>query len=171
MKASVQRREAIKAHLETHRQPQSGAALGQLLGVSRQIIVQDISILKASGLPIVSTPNGYLLVRESDSPLFTRLIECTHSSSDIKKELFAIVDCGVTVKDVKIKHPLYGFITAPMEISNRNEVKNFLKRMKETNAVPLSVLTDQIHFHTLEADSEEKINEAIKSLKTKGFVK
>lgn len=171
MRASELRREALKAHLAKSHQPQSGSLLGELLGVSRQIIVGDISLLKAQGLPIVSTPTGYLLVRESQSNLFTQLVECSHSGEDIKKELFAIVDCGVTVKDIKVKHPLYGFITAPLEISNRIEVKKFLKRMKETNAMPLSALTDKIHFHTLEADSEEKIAEAIKSLRAKGIVK
>lgn len=165
------RRAAIQKQLEAVDAPQSGTSLGKLTGVSRQIIVQDISILKAGGLPIVSTPTGYILVKDQAAPRFSRIIESCHDAEDIEEELFCIVDCGVVVKDVKVKHPLYGFIAAPMEISNRSEVRAFLKRMKETNAVPLSSLTEKNHYHTLEADQEAKLDEAIQLLQTRGFAK
>ena len=60
MKAD-ERRKAIANLLTTEQKAVSGAALSAEFGVSRQIIVQDITALRSSGYDIISTHNGYLV--------------------------------------------------------------------------------------------------------------
>ncbi len=58
---SAERRKAIAAYLQAEKEAVSGSALAEKFDVSRQIIVQDISLLKASGYDILSTHYGYVL--------------------------------------------------------------------------------------------------------------
>ena len=57
------RREAILAHLEAENKPVSGSRLSQLFGVSRQVIVQDIALIRATNKNILSTNKGYVLYK------------------------------------------------------------------------------------------------------------
>ena len=56
-----ERRRAIMAVLEGAKGPVSGSALAREVGVSRQIVVQDIALLRADGHDIVATNRGYVL--------------------------------------------------------------------------------------------------------------
>ena len=56
-----ERLEALKNLLENTKEPMSGSALAKELHVSRQVIVQDIALLKASDVPVLSTNRGYIL--------------------------------------------------------------------------------------------------------------
>ena len=51
-----ERREAILSRLEQACDPVSATALAGALSVSRQVIVGDIALLRASGAPIAATP-------------------------------------------------------------------------------------------------------------------
>ena len=70
MKADERRKQIINT-LMAERQPVSGSALSEKLHASRQIIVQDIAVLRASGFEILSTHQGYIIksspLRERDS--------------------------------------------------------------------------------------------------------
>ena len=60
MKAA-ERRKAIVNLLLSSNEAVSGSTLSEKFGVSRQIIVQDITVLKGSGYEILSTHNGYIM--------------------------------------------------------------------------------------------------------------
>ena len=56
-----ERRKQLLNILSSSNNPVSGGTLAKELNVSRQIIVQDISLLRANGPTIFSTNKGYLL--------------------------------------------------------------------------------------------------------------
>lgn len=158
------RQKLILNLLKNSGQPITGNELANHTNVSRQIIVQDISILKAKNEPIVATSQGYLYISKEPNKV-QHTIAVNHTPEETQKELYLIVDNGVTVKDVIIEHPVYGELTASIMVSNRAEVDRFIKKIIETNAPYLSILTQGTHLHTLESDSMDKVKLAIKALK------
>ncbi|GAA3321110.1 hypothetical protein GCM10020331_035270 [Ectobacillus funiculus] len=97
--------------------------------VSRQVIVQDISLLKARNEPIIATAQGYMYVRPlAPKQRFERVIACMHRPEQVEQELTILVDHGVTIRDVKVEHPVYGDLTAPIFVSTRNEAAEYLKK-------------------------------------------
>ncbi|GAA4064491.1 transcription repressor NadR [Amphibacillus indicireducens] len=165
------RREAIIEWLENSEQPLTGSELAERAGVSRQVIVQDVSLLKAKNNQIISTSQGYLLMQQTtNTKLHEKIVVVKHRPDQAKEELDCIVDQGVTVKDVIVEHPLYGELKAQVMVSDRHDVKQFIKNITEKNAPYLSELTDGVHLHTLEAESEAKLDAAYQALKDKGFI-
>ncbi|AST92724.1 3H domain-containing protein [Sutcliffiella cohnii] len=160
------RRQKILFWLKTEAAPLTGSELAKRTNVSRQVIVQDISLLKAKKEPILATSQGYVYLHPP-GPVekIERIIVSHHTPEQTIEELYLLVDHGVTVKDVIIEHPVYGDLTASVMVRNRKEVDDFIKKIEKTNASYLSQLTDGTHLHTLEADSEEQMEAAIKSLK------
>ena len=63
-----ERRRAIMGVLERAKGPVSGSALAHEVGVSRQVVVQDIALLRADGHDIVATNRGYVLQEAASSP-------------------------------------------------------------------------------------------------------
>ena len=59
------RREILMKRLREAKQPLTGTKLARELGVSRQIIVGDISILRAEGTQIFATPRGYIMPQDA----------------------------------------------------------------------------------------------------------
>ena len=55
------RREKIINILRSSSTPVAGVALAKELNVSRQVIVQDVALLRANGTAIFSTNRGYVL--------------------------------------------------------------------------------------------------------------
>ena len=58
---SEARRLAIYETLKATSNPIKGSELAKQYGVSRQVIVQDIALLRAKGIQVVATPTGYLI--------------------------------------------------------------------------------------------------------------
>ncbi len=170
--SAEERRDYLVSVLKEGVKPIKGVELAKLCSVSRQIIVGDITLLKARNHPIIATPNGYLYLKneENKTKLKNIIIASEHLPEDTERELQLIVDCGVTVKDVKVDHPLYGDLTASIMVSNRSDVRQFIMKLKTTNAALLSQLTNGIHLHTLEAQTEEQLQHAIDSLREAGFL-
>lgn len=56
-----ERREQILALLKEGQTPMTGTDLAKRMGVSRQIIVHDIALLRASKQPIIATTKGYII--------------------------------------------------------------------------------------------------------------
>ncbi|MGM7682409.1 transcription repressor NadR [Cytobacillus sp. Hm23] len=164
------RRNLILKWLKESQGPVTGGELSRRTKVSRQVIVQDISLLKARHEPILATSQGYLYVQQQQKQLYSRIVVCRHTPEQTERELTLLVDLGVTVKDVTIEHPVYGDLTASVMVSNRNEVKQFLKKLTTTNAPLLSELTDGIHMHTLEANEITKLDAACEALKEAEFL-
>ena len=147
----------------------SGERLSEALSVSRQIIVQDIALLRAAGCKIISTNRGYLLYPE-ETLKASRILTVRHSTEDIREELYTIVDLGGSIRNVIVEHEIYGSITGSLNINSRREVDDFVSRVKASQAVPLKVLGNDVHSHTIEADSEEILDEIEAALSKKHFI-
>lgn len=165
-----ERRQAIIQALHTADGPISGSALARAVGVSRQVIVQDIALLRANGDDVVATARGYVL-REGPKPLLpTRVIKVRHSTDQVEEELNCIVDLGGAVQNVMVNHRVYGTITAGLDIRSRRDVKRFLAGIASSKSVPLLTVTSGYHFHRITADTEEQLDEIEAALDELGFL-
>ena len=161
------RREKIYQLLLTAAAPLSATALAKQYGVSRQIIVGDIALLRAEGRQITATPRGYVIAQSSG--LTVQLAVC-HSGAETRPELYAMVDCGCTVLDVVVEHPVYGQLTAVLQISSRYDVDQFMERMAGSDARPLSLLTEGIHLHTVSCPDEGALRHLKEKLRATGVL-
>ena len=164
------RRLEILNLLKKQNGPITGTDLAKRTNVSRQVVVNDINLLKARNEPIVATSQGYLYMREHSATLFERKIVCMHTAHETREEMYTIVDCGVTIKNVIIEHAVYGEITASLLVSNRVEVDTFLEKLEQTKASLMSTLTNGTHLHVIAAPSEDLLDKAEASLREKGFL-
>ncbi len=166
-----ERRRFILQLLKESSMPITGGDLADKTNVSRQVIVGDITLLKAKNEPIIATSQGYMYLKQGPNVnVFERTIACRHTPEETEKELYIFVDHGVTVKDVKIEHAVYGDLTASIMVSNRQEVKQFMKKIQNTKASFLSELTCGIHLHTISAATEAALDKAEAALKEAGFL-
>lgn len=162
-----ERRKEILTILKNERAPLSGTELAGRLNVSRQVIVQDIALLRAVNKNILSTNKGYLLFDEQKSGKVRRSVCVCHKDDEILDEFFAVVDCGGRVLDVVVEHEIYGQITVDLIINNRQDAVSYMEKTRDRNAKPLNILTNGVHYHTIEADSEatlDRIEERLKDL-------
>ncbi len=167
---SSSRRENIISILKAATAPISAGRLASEFGVSRQIIVGDIALIRASGIEIDATPKGYILHNHEEIPVKHTQIACMHTSAQTEEELNICVDNGCRVIDVIVEHPVYGQLTGLLDISNRYDIKNFMRKSKAAAAHNLSELTDGIHLHTLEYTDEEAVDRVIAELKVAGIL-
>ncbi|KGR78646.1 transcription repressor NadR [Ureibacillus manganicus] len=166
-----ERRNELLRLLKNEKAPITGTDLAKFANVSRQVIVNDMNLLKAHNEPIVSTSQGYVYLNsDHNSALFERKIVCLHTAEQAEDEMLTIVDCGVTIKSVIVDHPVYGEITASMMISNRLDVQNFIERVNDTQATYLSLLTNGTHLHVISAPTKEQLDLAEKLLREKGYL-
>lgn len=163
------RRDHLIDILKNSSEPVSGTELAKQLGVSRQVIVQDIALLRASEVNILSTTKGYQIYPLGPSK-HRRIIKVQHTTEQIENELCTIVDNGANILDVVVIHEIYGEIATELIIRNRNDVYDFVKKVQEKKIVPLKELTDGVHYHTIEADSEVILNRVEQELKAKNFL-
>lgn len=171
-----ERRNAIIDKIRQSAGPVSGTALAGELHVSRQVIVQDIALLRAADYDIYSTARGYVLMQESDrrvrktSDAITRVYHVSHTDEQMEDELNTIVDMGGRVLDVYVKHAVYGYIRTDLPISCRRHVQEFMDNIHSGKSTPLKNLTAGDHYHTVEADDEETLDYIEKALQSKGFL-
>ena len=161
-----ERRKGIEQVLSQSPGPVSAAALARRFGVSRQIIVGDVALLRAAGAAIDATPRGYVTRRGSVG--LVRQVACRHTAADMEQELNIMVDNGCTVLDVAVDHPVYGQLTGALHLRSRYDVKQFVARCAE--AQPLSVLTEGIHLHTLVCPDGEAWERVRAALAAAGFL-
>lgn len=164
-----ERRENLIKILMGRQEPITGSELAKLLGVSRQVIVQDIALLRASEFDIISTTKGYLLY-QTENPKVKRIFRVKHNTEQIEDELCTIVDHGGKILDVLVIHEIYGEIATPLIIRNRSDVYDFVKKVKDKQIVPLKELTAGVHLHTIEADTEETLNRIEEALRNKQYL-
>lgn len=163
-----ERRKRILQNLQNSEGPVSAGRLAGLFGVSRQIIVGDVAILRAAGSDIIATPRGYILNVQAEGIL--RRIPCRHSAEDMYKELQIMVDNGCLVKDVIVEHPVYGQLAGELNISTRHDVSEFMRRVKQKDASPLSDLTGGIHLHTVLFPDQDAYERVVQNLREAGFL-
>lgn len=165
------RREQIVAMLKQSREPISGSLLARKMGVSRQIIVQDIALLRAVNKNILSTNKGYLLYDPlGEETKLRETIAVCHTDEQTEDELNTIVDCGGKVLDVVVEHDIYGQITVDLILKNRQDVQEFIQKMELSKSKPLKTLTDNRHFHTVEAEDAATLERIEAQLRQKGYV-
>ena len=123
------RRDKIIAMLNQAPEPLSGAALAKQLKVSRQVIVQDIALLRAYDKNILSTNKGYILYQPETKAVYKRTVSVMHTDGQMQDELYAIVDCGAHVLDVVVEHEVYGQITADLFLRSRTDVDEFIEKI------------------------------------------
>ena len=162
------RREKILATLSAAEAPLSGSALGRACEVSRQVVVQDIALLRTQGWPIHSTNRGYVLEREATRP--SRLIKCHHTVEQTPEELNTIVDLGGHVRDVLVNHRVYGRLSCELGIASRRDVANYMTQIRSGKSSPLMLITSGYHFHRVTADCEEALDEVVRALGERGFL-
>lgn len=166
MKAT-ERRKAIANLLLSSKEAISGGRLSEQFGVSRQIIVQDISVLKASGYEILSTHSGYVI---SESPMKERVFKIHHTTEQTEEELNLIVALGGTVADVFVWHKVYGKVSAPLNIFSELQVRQFIEGVRTGKSTELMNITGGYHYHTVRAESEEILDKIAQALTEHGFI-
>ena len=166
MKAD-QRRKEIASYMMSAQNAVPGGKLSEKFGVSRRIIVQDISALKEAGYEILSTHSGYVM---QTTPHCERVFKLFHTKDQTEDELNTIIDFGGIVADVFVWHKVYGKMTAPLNISSRLHIAQFLEGVRTGKSSELMNITGGYHYHTVKADSEEVLNRIESALQEKGFI-
>jgi transcriptional regulator of NAD metabolism len=164
-----ERRKKIIEILQKSDEPVSGAELAKTLNVSRQVIVQDVALLRAVNRNIISTTRGYVLYYQEVQKA-NRCFSVRHTDDEIEDELCIIVDNGGKVLDVIVMHDIYGEISTGLIIKNRKDVYDFVEKLKAHRTTPLKELTGGAHLHTVEADSEGTLDTIEKKLREKGYL-
>lgn len=167
MMTGAKRREDIINTIRCSKHPVSGTALAKAYQVSRQVIVQDIALIRAAGYDIISTNRGYIL----NAPVgVSQVFKVSHTDEQLEDELCAIVDLGGKVINVMVNHRVYGHLEANLNISSRRNVAEFLKDIQSGKSSPLKNITSNYHYHLIEADSEETLNLIKNMLIEKGYL-
>lgn len=165
-----ERRERIIQILMNTRTPVSGTELAKALGVSRQIIVQDIALLRARNREIISTNKGYLLFNPISNDGAQTVVMVKHNSDQVYDEFATIVELGGRILDVSVDHDYYGQIQIDLVINDLNDAREFVQKMNESASQPLKCLTGDIHYHTIAAPSEKVLQLIRNELKEKGYL-
>lgn len=166
---SAQRREEILRRLTDAAAPVSASALAGELGVSRQIVVGDVALLRAAGTQIDATPRGYQLHPEAKG--YTGILACAHrTAEEMRTELYTVVDQGGVVVDVTVENSLYGELRGNLNIASRYDVDNFIRQAQETPECLLSRMTGGVHLHTLHCPDAGTFQRIKKALDEKGIL-
>ena len=165
------RREAVLSYLSEKNEPVSGTELARRFKVSRQVIVQDIALLRAENRNILSTNKGYSLFQ---SPVsrggYTAVLKVSHTMEQTMDEMNAILDYGGCMLDVFVDHDLYGQIRADLVINDQTDAMEFCEKMAHSSSKPLKVLTGDCHYHTVKVPSEKALVLIKKELAEKGIL-
>lgn len=162
-----ERREQIIKILKQSDKPIPGTELAKLVDVSRQVVVQDMALIRANGIEITSTNRGYII---QDENKVSRVFKVIHTSEQVEEELNLYVDFGAVVEDVFVYHKVYGLIKVPMNIRSRRDVKKYLEGISSGKSSELMKLTSNYHYHTVSAESEEVLDQLQEELWERGYL-
>ena len=150
-----ERRGKIIQALKNSDKAVSATTLAKEFDVSRQVIVQDVALLRANGKNIFSTNRGYLIQEDEET---TRVFKVQHEDDEVEKELTTIVDLGGTVEDVFVYHKVYGVLRAEMNIKSRMDIRNYMEEIRSGKSSLLKNVTSGYHYHLVEAASQERLD-------------
>ena len=188
---SEARRASLLDALRSADAPVSGGQLASTLNVSRQIIVQDIALLREAGANIVATTKGYVLAdtaqtltqnttqtmtqNAAEQPVAVldepaRTFKLHHEVEQTMDELQTIIALGGRVHNVSISHRAYGRITAPLVIADQADIERFIHDIESGKSSPLSTATSGYHYHLVSAPSDEALEAIGRALADKGFL-
>lgn len=167
---TLNRKQELLTLLKQSKEAINGQSLAEHFGVTRQIIVQDIALLRADGAQIISTNRGYIYKNSDDNYYAHRLFKVNHTVIDMEEELLAIVDNGGRIQNIMIDHPVYGEIQTLLKLTCRRDVRHFLEQAASSDFRPLSELTNGVHYHLVEADSQQDLDYIEEALDNLGFL-
>lgn len=162
-----ERRNQILHILETSKTPVSGTRLAKEFDVSRQVIVQDIALIRARDIDIGSTNRGYVVNNKEQAK---RVFKVHHSEEETEKELQLMVDLGGTVCDVFVYHKTYGVIRGDLKIKSRYDIGCYLDKIRSGKSSLLMKVTSGYHYHTVTAESTEVLDRIQDALGEAGFL-
>lgn len=166
-----ERRAHILKRLQETGTPLSGTALAKEFHVSRQIIVQDIALMRAENNGIVSTNKGYLLrSQKTENTQPKRVFFVKHATEQVLEEFKIILELGGKILDVAVEHEIYGQICVDLLIETESDAEEFHNKLISCRDNPLKVLTDDCHYHTVCAPSEKLLDLIEGELRRKGFL-
>ena len=163
----TERRTKIVELIQNSEKPLSGTALAKQCDVSRQVIVQDIALIRASGYDIISTNRGYIIQEPLERE---RVFKVNHTDEQLEEELYSIIDLGGTVVNVMVNHRVYGHMEAELRINSRRKVEAFMEDIRSGKSRPLKNITSNYHYHKVAADSEETLDLIEEALRQKHFL-
>lgn len=162
-----ERRGKIIQALKNSDKAVSATTLAKEFDVSRQVIVQDVALLRANGKNIFSTNRGYLIQEDEE---ITRVFKVQHEDDEVEKELTTIVDLGGTVEDVFVYHKVYGVLRAEMNIKSRMDIRNYMEEIRSGKSSLLKNVTSGYHYHTVRAERVEILDMIQEELQKKGLL-
>jgi len=155
---AINRRKKIMEVIQMSDGCTTGSELSALLDVTRQVVVQDIALLRASGIPIIATSSGYMIIDMVTRARPLKVFTCRHETLEqAEQELTLIVESGGKVRDVIIEHPIYGEISGALMVSTMEAVKNLIERLSQKESMMLTSITGGVHMHTVEAAEEKTL--------------
>lgn len=166
---SAQRRDHVLTSIQESEKPLSASVLAQTYHVSRQLIVGDVALLRAAGHMIIATPRGYVL-EEKQYDGIVRTIAVVHKENELADEIYTVVDLGGIMIDVIVEHPVYGQLSGKLHIASRYDADQFLDKVANHEARPLSNLTNGLHLHTVKCKDEEAYQRILSALQEKGYL-
>ena len=66
--------------------------------------------------------------------------------------------------NVIVEHPIYGQISADLNIASRFDAREFIEKTKESNAMLLCHLTGGVHMHTILVPNKEAYHQICNTL-------
>lgn len=162
-----ERREEILKILRSSVKPVAGTELAAQLCVSRQVIVQDMALIRANGVDVMATNRGYVL---HEAQQVSRVFKVIHTDEQVEEELNLFVDLGGIVQDVFVYHKVYGVIKVPMNIKSRKDVRKYMEGISSGKSTNLMNLTSNYHYHTIIAEDEQTLDMIQDELSQRGFL-
>ena len=163
------RRKKIIEILSNAQKPVSGDKLAAELKVSRQVIVQDMALLRANGVQIFSTNRGYIIEKSADT-MACRVFKVAHSDEETADEMNLIVDLGGHILDVFVYHRVYGVIRGDLNVKSRLDVRNYMEKIHSGKSSLLKNVTSGYHYHTVAAENDQILDMIQKELSEAGFL-
>lgn len=162
-----ERREKMVSMLQNTNEPVSGTTLAKLLDVSRQVVVQDIALLRAQKQDIISTCRGYIMQKQD---FCQRIFKVKHTDQQMEEELNLFVDFGGIVEDEFVYHKVYNVLRAEISLKSRRDVSEYLEKLNSGTSKPLKDVTSGYHYHTITAENEQVLDQIQEELSKRGFL-
>lgn len=166
MKAN-ERRSEILSLIANSQHPVTANFLSGKYSVSRQVIVQDVAILRAQGYGVISTNRGYVLGGEINAE---RVFKCRHTLQELIPESEIIISRGGCIQDIFVNHRVYGKISARLELSTMRHAEELYRSLVSGASRPLMSVTDGYHYHTVSAPDEGVLDDIEKALRAAGYL-
>lgn len=162
-----ERRAEILSLIGNSQNPVAANFLSEKYSVSRQVIVQDIAILRAQGYGVISTNRGYVL---GSGLRAERVFKCRHTLQELVDESEIIISRGGKVEDITVNHRVYGKISARLELSTLRHAEELYRSLVSGASKPLMSVTDGYHYHTVSGENEQTLDEIECALREKGYL-